>query len=171
MDRQYTIDWKERQLIKIGASMAATNQDSFKEAFDELLSSSVEIEEIQFATAVGRTVREKPAAEMKKYTEKLFFVDPQAIDNGKGCPAEKMRDNTNYRLMMLVAAGSAVAGNCEPCLNQSVLALIDAGVHEGDIRVAAEIGLRVKERKVEDIREAAATLTGIDEERREACRA
>ena len=70
---------------------------------------------------------------------------------------------------MLIAVGSAIAANCEPCLNQSVLALKDARVHEDDIRLAADIGLQIKEAKLADIREVAAVLTGIDEERRVAC--
>jgi len=170
MNVQDSINKKEIQLIKVGASIAATNQESLKKAFDELVALGAEFEEIQFASGVGRTVREKPAEEMRKYAEKLLGIAPKA-EEAKACPAQKMKGNTNYRLMMLIAVGSAVAANCEPCLNQSVLALKDVKVHEDEIQIAAEIGLRIKEIKLEDIRDAAAVLTGIEEERSAVCQA
>lgn len=169
MKMQGSINEKDMQLIKAGASMAATNQESFKEAFDRLVALGTETEEIQFAAGVGKAVREKPAEKMKKYAEQLFAVDQLATAEAKGCPAEKMKGSTDYRLMMLIAVGSAVAANCEPCLNQSVLELNDAGVHEDDIHLAAEIGFQVKKFKLADILEVAAVLTGIDEERSVAC--
>ena len=168
METQGTIDRMEQQLIKAGAAMAANNQQSFGEAFDELVGLGAAVEEIQFAAGVGKAVREKPAAAMGKYVEQLFGVEPKETTGKKSCPAQGITDEAQLRLMMLIAVGSAVAANCEPCLNQAVLALADARVSHDEIRIAAEIGLQVKELKAEDMRDAAVVLTGIDEERRAA---
>ena len=53
----------------------------------------------------------------------------------------------DYKVTMLIAAGAAMAANCEPCLNKVVPDLIEAGVAEADIRKAVEIGQFVKDRK------------------------
>jgi len=162
------INQTEEQLFKAGAAMAANNQQSFGEAFDELVGTGVGIDTIRFAVGVGKAVREKPAAAMGKYVEELLDVKPKESQGSKSCPAQNIEDPAQLRLMMLIAVASAVAANCEPCLNQSVLALSDARVSEDEIRRAAEIGLEVKELKAEDIRDAAVVLTGIDEARRAA---
>jgi hypothetical protein len=158
----------EQQLIKAGAAMAANNQQSFGEAYDELVGLGVAVDEMRFAAGVGQAVREKPAAAMGKYVEEVFGVEPQETTGKKSCPAQGIKDEAQLRLMMLIAVGSAVAANCEPCLNQAVLALADARVSHDEIRIAAEIGLQVKELKAEDMRDAAVVLTGIEEERRAA---
>ena len=44
----------------------------------------------------------------------------------------------DYKVTMLIAAGAAMAANCEPCLNRVVPDLIEAGVAEADIRKAVE---------------------------------
>jgi hypothetical protein len=168
MKTQGNIDRVEQQLIKAGAAMAANNQQSFGEAYDELVSLGAGVDQIRFAAGVGKAVREKPATAMGKYVDDLFGVEPVEATGAKSCPAQGIKDETQLRLMMLIAAGSAVAANCEPCLNQSVLALADARASEADIRAAAEIGLHVKELQAEDIRDAAVVLTGIEEERRAA---
>ena len=168
METQGTINPVEQQLIKAGAAMAANNQQSFGEAHDELAGLGAAVDEIQFAAGVGTVVREKPAAAMGKYVEQLFGVEPVEAAGAKSCPAQGITDEARLRLMMLIAVGSAVAANCEPCLNQAVLALADARVSHDEIRAAAEIGLHVKELKAEDMRDAAVVLTGIDEERRAA---
>ncbi|MHC4464646.1 MAG: carboxymuconolactone decarboxylase family protein, partial [Planctomycetota bacterium] len=46
----------------------------------------------------------------------------------------------DYKVTMLIAAGAAMAANCEPCLNKIVPDLLEAGVAEADIRRAVEIG-------------------------------
>ena len=168
MKTQGTINRIEEQLIKAGAAMAANNQQSFGEAFDELVGLDTGLDAIRFAAGVGQAVREKPVAAMGKYVEELFGVEPVEATGAKSCPAQGIKDEAQLRLMMLIAVGSAVAANCEPCLNQAVLALADARISHDEIRVAAEIGLHVKELKAEDMRDAAVVLTGIDEERRAA---
>ena len=66
----------------------------------------------------------------------------------------------NYKVTMLIAAGAAMAANCEPCLNKVVPDLIEAGVAESDIRKAVEIGQFVKDKPAAIMKEAADALTG-----------
>ena len=66
----------------------------------------------------------------------------------------------DYRVTMLIAAGAAMAANCEPCLNKIVPDLIEAGVAEADIRKAVEIGQFVKDKPAAIMKEAADALTG-----------
>ena len=66
----------------------------------------------------------------------------------------------DYRVTMLIAAGAAMAANCEPCLNKIVPDLIAAGVAEADIRKAVEIGQFVKDKPAAIMKEAADVLTG-----------
>ena len=66
----------------------------------------------------------------------------------------------DYRVSMLIAAGAAMAANCEPCLNKIVPDLIAAGVAETDIRKAVEIGQFVKDKPAAIMKEAADALTG-----------
>ena len=66
----------------------------------------------------------------------------------------------DYKVTMLIAAGAAMAANCEPCLNKVVPDLIEAGVAEADIRKAVEIGQFVKDKPAAIMKEAAVALTG-----------
>ena len=66
----------------------------------------------------------------------------------------------DYKVTMLIAAGAAMAANCEPCLNKIVPDLIEAGVAEADIRKAVEIGQFVKDKPAAIMKEAADVLTG-----------
>jgi hypothetical protein len=66
----------------------------------------------------------------------------------------------DYRVTMLIAAGAAMAANCEPCLNKVVPDLLAAGVAEADIRKAVEIGQFVKDKPAAIMKEAADVLTG-----------
>ena len=61
---------------------------------------------------------------------------------------------------MLIALGSAVAGNCDSCLNAVVRELREAGVTNEEIRGAVEIGLTVKEKPAAMVKETAERLTG-----------
>jgi hypothetical protein len=58
---------------------------------------------------------------------------------------ESMPRDESYVVTMLIAAGSAMAVGCEPCLNQAIPNLIEAGVSGADIRRAVEIGHAVRE--------------------------
>ena len=66
----------------------------------------------------------------------------------------------DFKVTMLIAAGAAMAANCEPCLNRVVPDLIEAGVAEADIRKAVEIGQFVKDKPAAIMKEAADALTG-----------
>lgn len=68
----------------------------------------------------------------------------------------------DYKVTMLIAAGAAMAANCEPCLNKVVPDLIEAGVAEADIRRAVEIGQFVKDKPAAIMKEAADVLTGTN---------
>ena len=83
--------------------------------------------------------------------------------------AHKIRDRhsakdnapiVDYPVTMLIAAGAAMAANCEPCLNKIIPDLIEAGVAEADIRKAVEIGQFVKDKPASIMKEAADTLVG-----------
>jgi hypothetical protein len=64
------------------------------------------------------------------------------------------------KVTLLIAAGAAMAANCEPCLNKIVPDLIESGVAMADIRRAVEIGQFVKDKPAEIMKEAADMLTG-----------
>jgi len=66
----------------------------------------------------------------------------------------------DYKVTMLIAAGAAMAANCEPCLNKIVPDLIEAGVAEADIRKAVEIGQFVKDKPAAIMKETADALAG-----------
>jgi len=66
----------------------------------------------------------------------------------------------DYKVTMLIAAGAAMAANCEPCLNKIVPDLIEAGVTEADIQKAVEIGQFVKDKPAAIMKEAADALAG-----------
>lgn len=66
----------------------------------------------------------------------------------------------DYKVTLLIAAGAAMAANCEPCLNKVVPDLLEAGVAESDIRKAVEIGQFVKDKPAAIMKEAADALTG-----------
>jgi alkylhydroperoxidase/carboxymuconolactone decarboxylase family protein YurZ len=74
----------------------------------------------------------------------------------------------DYKVTMLIAAGAAMASNCESCLNQIVPDLLEAGVAENDIRRAVEIGQFVKDKPAAVMKEAADILTGSQLSKRRA---
>jgi AhpD family alkylhydroperoxidase len=88
------------------------------------------------------------------------------------CPADRMQKGENYKRIMLVAAGSAMAASCEPCLNHVIPNLIEIGVPDDEIRRAVEIGQYVKDREADIMKEAADVLAGtsfLDGEIPEGC--
>jgi AhpD family alkylhydroperoxidase len=76
------------------------------------------------------------------------------------CPADRMQKGEDYKRIMLVAAGSAMAASCEPCLNHVIPNLIEIGVPDDEIRRAVEIGQYVKDREADIMKEAADVLAG-----------
>jgi AhpD family alkylhydroperoxidase len=79
------------------------------------------------------------------------------------CPAEKMKKDENYKRVMLVAAGSAMAASCEPCLNMVIPNLIEVGVPDAEIMketadVLAGTGFLDKEAQEERVQDEMETL-------------
>lgn len=70
------------------------------------------------------------------------------------------RDRVDHNVTLLIAAGAAMAANCEPCLNKVIPDLIEAGVSAADIRAAVEIGQFVKDKPAALMKQAADVLTG-----------
>ena len=68
----------------------------------------------------------------------------------------------DHKMTLLIAAGAAMAANCEPCLNRIVPDLIEAGVAEADIQRAVEIGQFIKDKPAAIMKEAADVLTGTN---------
>jgi alkylhydroperoxidase/carboxymuconolactone decarboxylase family protein YurZ len=66
------------------------------------------------------------------------------------------------KVTLLIAAGAAMAANCEPCLNMVVPDLIESGVDPADIRRAVEIGQFVKDRPIALMKRAADMLAGTN---------
>ena len=98
----------------------------------------------------------------------------QSSSNSEGCPAKRMKKDENYKRLMRIAAGAAMAANCEPCLNIVIPSLIEVGIPDAEIRKAVEIGQCVKDRKADIMKEAADFLAGtslLDKETPEDCTA
>ncbi len=100
--------------------------------------------------------------------------------NAQGCGCREAEERkpestsqiVDYKVTLLIAAGAAMAANCEPCLNKAVPDLKEAGVDDADIRRAVEIGQFVKDRPAAIMKEAADLLTGThlyDESVSEGC--
>lgn len=89
----------------------------------------------------------------------LDKTDPNITELHSSQPVPEMVDT---KVTMLIAAGAAMAANCEPCLNKVVPDLIEAGVAEADIRKAVEIGQFVKDKPAAIMKEAADALTGTN---------
>ena len=68
----------------------------------------------------------------------------------------------DHKVTLLIAAGAAMAANCESCLNKIVPDLIELGIAEADIQRAVEIGQFVKDRPAAIMKEAADVLTGTN---------
>jgi hypothetical protein len=71
-----------------------------------------------------------------------------------------MVKDEKYKVMMLIAASSAMAANCELCLNKVIPDLIELGVSEADMRKAVEVGQFIKDKPANIMKEAAEALTG-----------
>jgi alkylhydroperoxidase/carboxymuconolactone decarboxylase family protein YurZ len=87
-----------------------------------------------------------------------------ANGNGETKQAQTVADPgiVDHKVTLLIAAGAAMAANCERCLNKVVPDLIEAGVTASDIRAAVEIGQFVKDRPAAMMKEAADVLAGTD---------
>jgi alkylhydroperoxidase/carboxymuconolactone decarboxylase family protein YurZ len=154
------IDARAARLIALGASMAANDESTFAESIEALKADGTPEDEIRLAVQVGQTVKDKPAGIMKRLADDQTGTGLWTEAPAVRCPAEAMRQTPIYALTMLIAAGSAMAANCEPCLNKVIPDLIEAGVPDNDIRRALEIGQSVKDQKANEMKEAADILGG-----------
>ncbi|MHC4430126.1 MAG: hypothetical protein ACYS0D_16240 [Planctomycetota bacterium] len=121
------VDSKVARLIAVGASMAANNESRFAESVECLKADGAHEDEIRLAVQVGQTVKDKPAGVMKTTADRLTGTSLVREAPAGECPAEKMKQTPVYAVMMLIAAGSAMSANCEPCLNKVIPDLIEAG--------------------------------------------
>jgi len=64
------------------------------------------------------------------------------------------------KVTLLISAGAAMAGNCEPCLRKIVPQLKEAGASDEEIRWAVVVAQRVKEQPMSIMKAVADELTG-----------
>lgn len=148
------------RLIAVGASMAANNETRFAEAIGSLQADGTAAEDIQLAVQFGQVVKDKPAGIMKALANDLAGTSLAEGVGSIGCPADAMEQPSVRVMMLLIGAGTAMAANCEPCLNKVVPELIEAGIGDEDIQRALEIGQAVKDEKARQMKEAADILAG-----------
>ena len=154
------INRKVTLLISAGAAMAGNCEPCLRKIVADLKEAGVADDEIRGAVLVGQFVKEKPAAIMKEAADEIMGTRLTQQATSDACPADEMPKNENFKVTMLIAAGAAMAANCEFCLNKIVPDLLEAGVSETDIRRAVEIGQFVKDQPAAIMKEAADILTG-----------
>jgi len=147
-------------LVAAGAALAANSEAHLNEVVAALKETAVPEEHIRVAMQVGQAVKDKPAKRLKEAADFLTGSNLADDPSNKPCPMESMPRDESYKVTMLIAAGSAMAAGCEPCLNQAIPGLIEAGVADADIRRAVEIGQAVKEIAAENMKEVADVLAG-----------
>ncbi|MFC1706909.1 hypothetical protein ACFL59_08845 [Planctomycetota bacterium] len=148
------VDDRVSLLIAAGTAMAANSTPVLDEVLTDLVEARVPVDLIRGAVGIGQAVKERPATIMKEAADLLTGTTLLEQQRSGGCPAQGMKQGSDYKVVMLVAAGAAMGANCEPCLNKAVPALIEAGVADADIRRAVEIGQRVKDRTFALLQEA-----------------
>ncbi len=70
----------------------------------------------------------------------------------------------NYKTKMLIAVGTAVTANCQPCLESAVTVARDNGLEEREILEAIGIAKMVRRGAIGNMDEFASVLTGNAEE-------
>ena len=65
------------------------------------------------------------------------------------------------KIKELIAIGASIGANCLPCLEWHYKKCIELGVEHKDIKIAVEIGKKVKERPSAEISELADKLLNI----------
>lgn len=101
--------------------------------------------------------KENPGCQEETITSCNEDAGPDAATTGLD---ELEPEIVDRKVTLLVAAGSAMATGCEPCMDQIIPNLIEAGVGESDIRRAVEIGQRVKDAAADYMKEVADVLAG-----------
>ncbi|MHC4141533.1 MAG: hypothetical protein ACYSUF_06500 [Planctomycetota bacterium] len=136
------IDGTVTRLIAIGASMAANNESRFIEAIEALRAEGAHEDEIRLAVRVGQTVKDRPAGIMKTLADDLTGTSLVSEAAPGGCPAQAMKQTPVYAVMMLIAAGSAMSANCEPCLNKVIPQKADEMKEAADILAGTDFSER-----------------------------
>jgi len=149
-------------LIATGAAMAANCEPCLNMVVPDLIEAGVADADIRRAVAIGQTVKDKPAALMKEAADALTGTSLSQKPVSEACPAEQMKESGDYKVILLIAAGSAMAANCEPCLNKVIPDLIEAGVADADIRKAVQTGQFVKDKAAAIMKEVADALAGTN---------
>jgi alkylhydroperoxidase/carboxymuconolactone decarboxylase family protein YurZ len=154
------VDNKVAMLIATGAAIAANCESSLHEVIPRLVEAGVPGDDIREAMEIGLVVKDKPATIMREAADLLTGTTLSEERLPGECPPEQKKQDPGYQVTVLIAAGSAMAANCEPCLNQVVPRLIEAGVADDDIRRAVEIGQSVKDKSAASVKEEVDLLTG-----------
>jgi hypothetical protein len=149
-------------LVAAGAALAANSEAYLNKVVADLKKAAVPEEHIRAAVQVGQAVKDKPAKRLKEAADLLTGSNLAGEPSNKPCPMESMPRDESYKVLMLIAAGSAMAAGCEPCLNQAIPGLIEAGVADADIRRAVEIGQLVKDTAGDNMKEVADVLAGTE---------
>lgn len=153
------LDRRTSSLVAAGAAMAANSTACLRRVVGDLGAAGVPVEQIQAAVQIGQMAKDKPALLLKREADALtgtHLAAPAALGT---CPIETMASRgLDLRVPLLVAASSALAAGCEPCLNSIVPRLIESGVADADIRKALEIGQGIKDRAAANMREVADVL-------------
>jgi len=153
-------DRKMELLIAAGAAMAANCEPCLNKIVPALIEEGASKAEIQSAVEMGQTMKDKPATIMKEAADMLAGTNLLEKSKVHTCPAEKLKQEDSYKGIMLIAVASAMAANCESCINQAVLNLIEAGADQADIRAAIVVGQNVKDQAADKMKEVADILTG-----------
>ncbi len=156
------VDRKVARLIAAGAAIASNNDSAFTKVIEGLQADGTPEDEIRLAVQMGQTAKDKPAGMMKTLADTLTGTRLSSVAAPVRCPADKVTDASVHAIMMLIAAGSAMAANCEPCLNKAIPELIEAGVAREDIGRALEIGQSVKDQKASEMIEVAEILSDTE---------
>ena len=92
--------------------------------------------------------------------EEACSTHPDSFDPEPEPKANQTGKIVDHKVQLLIAAGAAMAANCEACLNKIVPDLRLAGVDEDDIRSAVKVGQFVKDRPADLMKALADRLTG-----------
>lgn len=93
-------------------------------------------------------------------TQKATCAEPVETPAKEQPAAGTIYKLVDHKVTLLIAAGAAMAANCEACINKIVPELREAGVAEADIRRAVEIGQFVKDKPAGRMKNLADKLTG-----------
>jgi len=157
------VDRKVTLLMSAGAAMAGNCEPCLRNIVPQLREIGASDDEIRGAIYTGQMVKDRPMMIMKEVADELVDANLSDLSDAgeiEMCPADGMEKDNNFKIMMLIAAASAMAANCEFCLNKIIPDLIEAGVSETDMRKAVEIGQFIKDKPAAIMKDAADVLTG-----------